>query len=73
MATGLNQYRTTQRGHRSHQKGESSFGDSSGPLFSMYSDATEKEDNKMTDRWKADADGILFFVSPCVAIHVESA
>ncbi|KAF8470277.1 hypothetical protein DFH94DRAFT_214631 [Russula ochroleuca] len=61
MATGLNQYRTTQRGHRSHQKGESSFGDSSGPLFSMYSDATEKEDNKMTDRWKADADGILFF------------
>ncbi|KAH9991181.1 hypothetical protein BJV77DRAFT_963013 [Russula vinacea] len=42
-------------------KGEPNFGDSSGPLFSIYSDATKKEDNKMTDRWKADADGILFF------------
>ena len=50
-------------------KGEPNFGDSSGPLFSIYSDATKKEDNKMTDRWKADADGILFFVSPRVTIH----
>ena len=50
-------------------KDEPNFGDSSGPLFSIYSDATKKEDNKMTDRWKADADGILFFVSLCVTIH----
>ena len=42
--------------------------DSSGPLFSMYSKFAEKDDNKMTDRWQKDADGILIFVSLCVAI-----
>ena len=45
-------------------RGESSnFGDSSGPLFSIYSRAAEEEDNKMAERWQKDADGILFFVS----------
>jgi hypothetical protein len=39
------------------------FTDSSGPLFSMYLDRAEKQDKKMTDRWKSDADGILIFVS----------
>ncbi|KAN0105395.1 hypothetical protein V8E52_011062, partial [Russula decolorans] len=42
-------------------QGESNFGDSSGPLFSIYSKAAEDEDNKMVDRWQKDADGILFF------------
>ena len=46
---------------------ESIFGDSSGPLFSMYSKAAEEEDNKMVERWQKDADGILIFVSPCVS------
>ena len=50
-------------------QGESNFGDSSGPLFSIYSKAAEDEDNKMVDRWQKDADGILFFVSPCFAIR----
>jgi hypothetical protein len=50
-------------------QGESNFGDSSGPLFSIYSKAAEDEDNKMVDRWQKDADGILFFVSPCIAIR----
>ena len=45
-------------------QGESNFGDSSGPLFSVYSKAAEDEDNKMVERWQKDADGILFFVSP---------
>jgi hypothetical protein len=40
------------------------FGDSSGPLFSMYSKAAEEEDNKMVERWQKDADGILIFVTP---------
>ncbi|KAN0105393.1 hypothetical protein V8E52_011060, partial [Russula decolorans] len=40
---------------------ESNFGDSSGPLFSMYSKAAEDEDNKMVERWQKDAEGILFF------------
>ena len=49
---------------------EVNFGDSSGPLFSIYSKATEDEDNKMVERWQKDADGILIFVSPCVGIHI---
>jgi hypothetical protein len=45
------------------------FGDSSGPLFSIYSKAAEEEDNGMVERWQKDADGILIFVSRCVGIH----
>jgi hypothetical protein len=29
----------------------------------MYLERAEAQDQKMTDRWKADADGILVFVS----------
>ena len=47
------------------------FGDSSGPLFSIYSDAAEDEDNKMADRWQKDAEGILIFVSLRVNIHLS--
>jgi hypothetical protein len=50
---------------------EFNFGDSSGPLFSMYSKVAEEEDNKMVDRWQKDADGILIFVSPCIIIHTS--
>jgi hypothetical protein len=50
-------------------QGESNFGDSSGPFFSIYSKTAEEEDNKMVERWQKDADGILIFVSPCVANH----
>ena len=46
---------------------ESISGDSSGPLFSMYSKAAEEEDNRMVERWQKDADGILIFVSPRIA------
>ena len=54
--------------HRDHPlQGESNFGDSSGPLFSIYSKVAEEEDLKMVDRWQKDADGILIFVS---RIHV---
>jgi hypothetical protein len=52
-------------------QGESSFGDSSGLLFSLYSKAAEDEDNKMVDRWQKDAEGILFFVSPRVGIRLS--
>ena len=44
-------------------QGEFTFGDSSRPLFFLYSKIAEEEDTKMTDRWKKDADGILIFVS----------
>ena len=53
-------------------QGESSFGDSSGPLFSIYSKAAEDEDNKMVERWQKDADGILIFVSHRVGICLSS-
>ena len=49
---------------------ESNFGDSSEPLFSMYTKAAEDEDNKMVERWQRDADGILIFVSPRLGIRI---
>ncbi|KAI0297591.1 hypothetical protein B0F90DRAFT_1938659 [Multifurca ochricompacta] len=42
-------------------KEESNFADSSGPIFNMYLELAEKEDERMADSWKADADGILVF------------
>lgn len=44
-------------------QGETGFTDGSGPLFSMYLERAREKDEKMADRWKADADGILVFVS----------
>jgi len=44
------------------------FNDSSGPLFSMYSEIAEGEDNKMVQYWQKDAEGILIFVRPRVLI-----
>ena len=46
--------------------------DSSGALFSMYSKIGEEEDNKMIERWRVDADGILIFVSPRLRIHIPT-
>ncbi|KAH9989165.1 hypothetical protein BJV77DRAFT_1172701, partial [Russula vinacea] len=43
------------------QIGQSNFGDSSGPLFSIYCKAAKDEDNKTVERWQKDADGILIF------------
>ena len=50
-------------------QGESDSSDSSVSLFSVYYNAADIEDNKMVESWQKDADGILFFVSPRVAIH----
>jgi hypothetical protein len=52
-------------------QGESNLGDSSGPLFSIYSKAAEEEDKKMVGRWQKDADGILIFVSHRVGIRLS--
>ena len=56
-------------------QGESNFGDSSGPLFSIYSKAADDEDNKMVERWQKDADGILIFVSHrvdiCLSLNIN--
>jgi hypothetical protein len=52
-------------------QGEPNLGDSSGPLFSIYSKVAEEEDNKMVERWQKDADRIIIFVSPGVHIHIS--
>ena len=50
------------------------FSDGSGHIFSMYLDMAKEEDTKMTDNWKADADGILIFVrlSSDLVLHTDS-
>ncbi|KAI0259656.1 hypothetical protein BC834DRAFT_1016182, partial [Gloeopeniophorella convolvens] len=40
---------------------ENSFSDGSGAIFSFYTENAEKEDDKMAESWKGDADGILVF------------
>ena len=50
-------------------QGESNFGDSSGPLFTIYSRHAEEEDSKMVERWQKDAHGILIFVHPKITFH----
>jgi len=54
------------------QQGDSNFGDSSGPIFSMYSKLAKEEDDELVDRWQKDAEGILIFVSPSVDIHTNA-
>jgi hypothetical protein len=43
--------------------------DGEGLLFTMYMEMAGEEDKKMSDDWKADADGILVFVSPITPCH----
>ena len=52
---------------------EPDFADRSGPLFSMYLEQAEKEDNKVVERWRADAGVILVFVSPRVGFSTTVA
>lgn len=47
--------------------GKSDYGDSSLPLYSMYSKIAEEEDNKMVELCQKDADGTLIFVSPYIS------
>jgi hypothetical protein len=47
-------------------------GDSSGPLFTMYSKLAVEEDNKMAERWQKDAEGIIIFVRLEVAFHTAA-
>jgi hypothetical protein len=37
----------------------------------MYIKMTEGEDEKMTNRWQKDADGIIIFVSPNIESTLE--
>ena len=51
---------------------ESNFGDSSGPIFSLYSKTAKEEDDGKVERWQKEADGILIFVSPCLGLPITS-
>jgi len=53
---------------------DTNFGDSSGPLFSLYSKITGEEDKKMVEGWQKEADEIIIFVrlepeGPCLPYH----
>ena len=54
----------------SQPMGQSDFGvvDGSGQIFSMYLEMAEEEDKKMTESWKADAEGVLVFVRLCFLV-----
>jgi len=49
--------------------------DSSWPLFSMYSNVAEEEDNKKIERYQKEAEAFLIFVSHLrsfqIAAHVD--
>jgi hypothetical protein len=53
-------------------QGETNLGDSSEPLFVMYSKVAEDEDKKMAERWRKDADGIIIFVRPGAPFRVTA-
>jgi hypothetical protein len=46
------------------------YGDSSGPLFAIYTTSAEKRDNRVFARWQKDADGIIIFVCRKVAFSI---
>jgi hypothetical protein len=39
----------------------------------MYMKVGEEEDNKIAERWQGDAEGIFYFVSPCIVIHANTS
>jgi hypothetical protein len=51
---------------------ETKYGDSSGPLFSLYSKSAEKYDNMVAERWLRDAEGIIIFVCTKVVFYVAA-
>lgn len=57
-----NQYPPPSAATQTPQEGPN-FADGSGPIFLMYLEMAGEEDKKMVEDWKADADGILIFVS----------
>jgi hypothetical protein len=48
-------------------QGESDYGDSSMPIYFMYSKIAEEEDTKIVENCHREADGTLIFVSPYIS------
>jgi hypothetical protein len=47
-------------------KRERDYGDSSWPLYSIYSKIAQQDDNRLVDRCQKDTNGTMVFVSPRV-------
>ena len=45
-------------------KGELDYGDSSWPLYSMYSKIAQQDDNRLAENCQRDTSGTMVFVSP---------
>ena len=50
---------------------QNELGDTSGPLFSLYSKTVEEDDINSAERHQKDAEGIVLFVSPCSRLHTR--
>jgi hypothetical protein len=50
---------------------ESIIGDGSAPLFSLYFEAMEEEDNRFAKTEQKDADRMPVFVSPRIGIQIK--
>ncbi|KAF8258299.1 hypothetical protein EI94DRAFT_1835100 [Lactarius quietus] len=59
--TGDYQYLPQSVQNEASAHGASTFIDGSGPIFSMYLEWADEEDEKRSENWKADAKGILIF------------
>jgi len=67
--TGNSYREEAQSGANPPSPGQSGIRDGYVPLYSMYSEIGEEEDNRLFERWRKDADVTLIFVSPHVDIY----
>ena len=70
---GLNQPLRPPTGLLQQPQRDINYGDSSWPLYAMYSKIVQEEDNKVAENHQKSADGILVFVSPRIARPFLSA
>ena len=68
--TGNFRYTSPRLPQSRHSQVDSSLDDGSWPLFNMYLSTAKEEDTAMAEGWKADAEGILLFVSAYFTVRV---
>ncbi len=69
LAMHLLSQRTCMVDDRDRQsKRELDYGDSSWPLYSMYSKIAQQDDNRLAERCQRDTNGTMVFVSPLVTL-----
>ena len=55
----------------SHGRNDQEYSDSSWPLFSLYLEKTEEEDNRLAELWPKDAKSIIIFVRISISISIS--